>query len=58
MALPVGTESLAPGDAVAVDFEELGVFEGVVLTARAAGAAEVFFACDGTTSICSDDLTV
>ena len=53
--LPLGRESLAVADAVAVDFEELGVFEGVVVKVKATGAAEVYFDCDGTTSICYDD---
>lgn len=49
--LPVGTESLAVGERVEVDFEELGTFEGVVVDAMVAkGSADVFFECDGTTS--------
>ena len=49
--LPVGTESLAVGERVEVDFEKLGTFEGVVVDAMAAkGTADVFFECDGTTS--------
>eukprot|EP01043_Picozoa_sp_COSAG02_P014018 COSAG02_NODE_570_length_20203_cov_8.049990_8_plen_507_part_00 len=53
-SLPRGTERLWVGDRVLVDFDALGVFEGVVQTAHSADSvkepAVVFFECDG--SIC------